>query len=333
MDYHEFLFESHVDHTNSLLKHLYDTKSFADVTLVCQDNFKLQAHKFILSSFSEVFELTLKMVNDVVNIPKVRKEEMLLILQFMYIGKVEVPKKNIVEFSQAVRELKVKFINDESLNIFVEEHVKEVKKKVFKEMKELLEQNLKKVKELPDQDVKEVKVKELQDEHVKDIKVKELLEEQFKEVKEKELQVEHVKEVKEKTSTKKKRGPRSHTSWRCKECDLPLHREASYNAHMDTVHHKTKWKCLDCDITFKSQSAFNYHRDSVHIRLKHPCPQCSQVMASKSNLTLHIKAKHMKIEYPCKQCSYKGTQASSLRRHMILKHTVAKHDKLVEKYW
>ena len=325
MDYHEFLFDSHVDHTNSILKDLHDTKSFADVTLVCQDNFKLKAHKFILSSYSEVFELTLKMVNDVVNIPKVRQEEMLLILQFMYIGKVEVPKKNIVEFSQAVRELKVKYINDESINRFVEEHVKEVKKKElleeqFKEMKELLEQNL-------------MKVKELQEEHVKEVKVKELLEEQIKEVKAKELQVEHVKEVKEKISTKKKRGPRSHISWRCKECDLPLHREASYNVHMDTVHHKTKWKCLDCDITFKSQSAFNYHRDSVHIQLKHPCPHCFKVVASKSNLTLHIKAKHMKIEYPCKQCPYKGTQASSLRRHMILKHTVAKHDKLVEKYW
>ena len=266
MNFHEFLFDSHGGHTSSLVKDLFDTKSFADVTLVCHDNIKLKAHKFILSSYSEVFELTLKMVNDIVYIPKVRQEEMLLVLQFMYTGKVEVPKKSIPEFSQAVQELKVKYIDDKCLV---------------------------------------------------------------------QLRVEHTegKNVEKKSYTKRKRGPRLNRKWRCEICDLSLHREASFNSHMETVHHKTKYKCLDCDITFKSQSGYNYHRDSIHDKLKHPCSQCSKVMASKSNLNLHIKSKHMNVVYQCKQCPYKGTQASSLKRHMRLQHTVIKHEKLVDKYW
>ena len=303
MDYHEFLLESHDCHTSSLVKDLHNTKFFADVTIVCQDDFKLKAHKFILSFYSEVFELTLKMVNDIVNIPQVRQEEMLLILQFMYIGKVEVPKKTIVEFSQAVRELKVKYINDETLNELLEEHLSKVK------------------------------AKELLEEQVKGLKVIKMLEDQVKEGKVQELLEKQNKHVEKKKSKKGKRGPGWSPSWSCKECDLPFHREASYSCHMETVHHKTKWKCLDCDTTFKSQAAINYHRDSVHNQLKHPCPQCSQVMASKSNLTLHIKSKHMNIVYQCKQCTYKGTQAGSLRRHMKLQHSVGKHEQLVERYW
>ena len=266
MDSHEFLFDSHVGHTSSLVKDLFDTKSFADVTLVCHDNIKLKAHKFILSSYSEVFELTLKMVNDIVHIPKVRQEEMLLILQFMYTGRVEVPKKSLIEFSQAVQELKVKYIEDKFLVKLLKLHAEE-------------------------------------------------------------------RDLEEKLSAKRRRDLRSNRKWRCPICNVSLHREASFNCHMETVHQKTKYKCIECDISFKSQSGYNYHRDSVHDKRKHPCPQCSKVMTSKSNLTLHIKSKHMNIVYQCEQCPYKGTQAASLRRHMKLQHTLVKQEKLVDKYW
>ena len=293
MDYHAFLDDSYVDHTTSTVKELYYTKSFADVTLVCHNNIKVKAHKFILSSNSEVFELTLKMVDDVVNIPNVRPEEMSLILQFMYTGQVEVPKKSIVEFSQAANELKVKYIDEELMNECVKKQTKSFEK------------------------TKSIKKEDGQ------IEPNEVLcssDDSF---------------MREQSSAslKRKNGLRPPTNWKCKECDLPLHKEASYNSHMEKVHHKTKWKCIDCDKSFKTYSGYSYHKDSVHEQLKHPCPECPMKLSSKSNLNLHITSKHMNISYQCKQCPYKGTQAASLRRHIKLQHSVVKHDKIIEKYW
>ena len=40
----------------SILKHLFETEEFADVTLVCDDQIQIPAHKLVLSSHSPFLE-------------------------------------------------------------------------------------------------------------------------------------------------------------------------------------------------------------------------------------------------------------------------------------
>ena len=47
---------SYTSHFQGVLGNLFDTGEFSDVTLVCDDQVKFKAHKFILKSCSPVFE-------------------------------------------------------------------------------------------------------------------------------------------------------------------------------------------------------------------------------------------------------------------------------------
>ena len=54
----------YTDHFQGLLSNLFDNGESSDVTLVCDDQVKFKAHKFILKSCSPVFESILNESND-----------------------------------------------------------------------------------------------------------------------------------------------------------------------------------------------------------------------------------------------------------------------------
>ena len=55
---------SYTSHFQGVLGNLFDTREFSDVTLVCDDQVKFKAHKFILKSCSPVFESIFNETNE-----------------------------------------------------------------------------------------------------------------------------------------------------------------------------------------------------------------------------------------------------------------------------
>ena len=55
---------SYTDHFQEVLSNLLDTGESSDVTLICDDQVKFKAHKFILKSCSPVFENILNETDD-----------------------------------------------------------------------------------------------------------------------------------------------------------------------------------------------------------------------------------------------------------------------------
>ena len=55
---------SYTSHFQGVLGNLFETSESSDVTLVCDDQVKFKAHKFILKSCSPVFESILSETND-----------------------------------------------------------------------------------------------------------------------------------------------------------------------------------------------------------------------------------------------------------------------------
>ena len=55
---------SYANHFQEVLGNLFDTGESSDVTLVCDDQVKFKAHKFILKSCSPVFENILNETKD-----------------------------------------------------------------------------------------------------------------------------------------------------------------------------------------------------------------------------------------------------------------------------
>ena len=80
---------SYANHFQEVLSNLFDTGESSDVTLVCDDQVKFKAHKFILKSCSPVFESILNETNDsksVVYLRGVNQLELKPILNFIYTG-------------------------------------------------------------------------------------------------------------------------------------------------------------------------------------------------------------------------------------------------------
>ena len=317
MDYHEFFFESHVDYTNSLVRELHETKSFFDVTLVCADDIKIKAHKFILSSYSEVFELTLKMVNDVINVPKIKKEEMVLILQFMYLGKVDVPKKNVIDFAHGIRELKVRNMDNESTVKLLKEHVEDVKL----EKSDIMDEISTETEPMHDKNSSSL-VKEK-----KSTKKKNRLNLKWK-------CIECGLTLRRQSSLNFHMDSVHGTKWKC--CDKIFKSQSALNYHKEAFHDQLKHPCSHCPLSMSSRSNLRQHIKSKHMNIGFPCMQCSYKGTQAASLRRHMKSMHTigkREKFPCMQCSYKGTQASALRRHINSIHNIGKCEKLIEKYW
>merc|ERR1712096_269860 len=95
---------------SSSFRELRDDKDFFDVTLACDEN-QLQAHKVILSACSPFFRSVLKKnphQHPLLYLKGVKYEEILLVLNFMYHGEVNVAQDELNSFLSVAEDLQVK---------------------------------------------------------------------------------------------------------------------------------------------------------------------------------------------------------------------------------
>ena len=85
-----------------------ESRSLSDVTLVADDAFQSEfpAHKAILSSCSETFKTLLLSSPDVqprVHLQGVSKQDLKLLIDFIYSGKITGPPERLLHFSQTLQ--------------------------------------------------------------------------------------------------------------------------------------------------------------------------------------------------------------------------------------
>ena len=91
-------------------KELREEKDFFDVTLVCDDS-QIEAHKVILSAFYPFFRTILirnPHQHPLLYLKGVKYSELLAVLNFMYLGEVNVAQEELNSFLSVAEELKVK---------------------------------------------------------------------------------------------------------------------------------------------------------------------------------------------------------------------------------
>ena len=106
---------SYTSHFQELLGNLFDTGESSDVTLVCDDQVKFKAHKFVLKACSPVFESILDETNEsksVVYLRGVNQLELKPILDFIYSGKASFYQERIRDFLKIGRDLQIKEIKE-----------------------------------------------------------------------------------------------------------------------------------------------------------------------------------------------------------------------------
>ena len=101
-------------------QNLVNDQNFTDVTLVSADHKQINAHKVILSSSSQFFkEILLKNPHPhpLVFLKDIRHNDLLSIINFIYLGQTEVGQEELEQFMAAAKVLQVEGLNEKEENI------------------------------------------------------------------------------------------------------------------------------------------------------------------------------------------------------------------------
>ena len=112
------------EHFSSAFANSFGDASYADVTLVSDDLVPFKAHKFVLSSYSLIFNDLLQNQNHshpLIYLNGIRRTVLEAILQFMYFGRTKIKSESVDEFFKALKELEVKQISRMSLEDMTKE--------------------------------------------------------------------------------------------------------------------------------------------------------------------------------------------------------------------
>ena len=109
-----------VENVTSSFAQLHNDKDFSDVTLACEDGRQIETHKVVLILSSPFFMEILtknKHPHPFVYMRKVKSENMLAILDFLYYGEANVDQENLDSFLELAGELKLRGIAGASADI------------------------------------------------------------------------------------------------------------------------------------------------------------------------------------------------------------------------
>ena len=109
------LWQDYNDHLRDMLHTMRKFDEFTDVTLVCDDQREIHAHKVVLSACSPVLKTILQRKDygiPVVYLKGIKFPEMESILQFMYLGQTTVEQQRITSFLDVAKNLEVKELSE-----------------------------------------------------------------------------------------------------------------------------------------------------------------------------------------------------------------------------
>ena len=114
----------HESNRSSVVKDLLEKRSFVDVTLVCDDDEQIQAHKVILSA-SSAFFLNIFDRNPhnhpLLYIHGSKKKDMLALVDFIYSGQTYVPVDDLESFLSLAKDLQVKGLVSNAISEYDED--------------------------------------------------------------------------------------------------------------------------------------------------------------------------------------------------------------------
>ena len=351
---------SYASHFQGVLGNLFDTGESSDVTLVCDDQVKFKAHKFILKSCSPVFESILNEANEsksVVYLRGVNQLELKPILNFIYSGQASFYQKRMKDFLKIGKDLQIKEIKempeekeemvDIGENMVDQPHHDVISEEVSSEENESVDENdiaryesrqqerMKEemvdigedMAEKPHHDVISEEVSS--DDNESDVDENEIASSTARYESSQEISVPSDSSqcpqcnavfVYRHHMLRHVRYKQEGVKYPCIQCDFKGTQQSDLKRHIESVHKGVKYPCSQCDYKATKQSHLKRHIGSVHEGVRYPCNQCDHKATTQSHLKVHIKSVHEGMIYPCNQCLHKATTQSHLKVHIRSVH-------------
>ena len=117
------IWHTYPEHLRGMMQDMLTSEDFADVTLVCDDNKSIMAHKNILSACSPFFKnifLVTENLNPIIYLQGIQYYEVETIMQFIYSGEAMFYEGRRKEIMDLARTLEIKeFFNAQSNSISI----------------------------------------------------------------------------------------------------------------------------------------------------------------------------------------------------------------------
>ena len=340
MDVFNLTWKTFGKHLSQTVQDLLVDDKFANVTLVCDDQRQLRAHKFILSACSPVFRSVLMNnsteTNPLIILRGIKYQDMRDILQFMYQGETSVTKKRMKDFMKAAEELEVKIISKkhrakkdkapEIVDIDVDDDNAKSKSDegpgvTTKDDHGRVETESILSEENPSNDslentVDEQTVETLEENVKTEMSVEDLVELAFgSNILDNDFGVPSF------DSTEEDR--KSHSS------DISTENDTFHEVKIKDENSKKRYVKKEKLAIVKETGTMNATvRRRVVTGEEFPCTECYYVGNLKRNLTNHMRLAHPaqyaqeeSLSFSCPDCSYVGTKKCNLKSHIRMVHT------------
>ena len=294
--------------TGKAFQNLFDDQDFTDVTLACEDNARLEAHKVILSSCSEFFSKILRQnpnPHPLIFLQGVCLRDLELLKRFMYLGSTRVGFDRIDNFMEVSK----RFLNQPSEDYFPKP-VKSIKKERLVKT-EKLKNNLKSEKREDE--------RAFESESYKPTIKSTVLTELSNILGEAESQACQQCDFKSESKKLLKRHIYvKHANVACTEpgCGKILKNRGIWKEHIKNKHvgRTEQYLCDECDYSSKWFSCLQIHKRR-HTGNLIQCPHCEYVCPKNNMLVMHLESKHNVAEYNCDQCDTKTRTKRMLKFH------------------
>ena len=271
-------------HMKQVFSDLRSTEYYSDVTIVCDDQKILKAHRFILSSCSEVFKTMLdgfQMHNlqPCIYLRGIKYKEMELVLKYIYNGEATFEHELLDTFLRVARDLKVKDIEQDD-----NESDKNAITKFLETPKEQSDTEVKfsgtpKVQS----DIKKVNTSD-------DAENIDSLQQDFD-------QEDHDL-FKTYIYSNLKICKNSDGQYQCPVCKKCFNQGYKMKCHYQTIHEGIRWPCSKCDYQSRFRDTLNKHMKHVHgNQIPFKCNKCNFESKLKSSMINHFKHNHSHAEY------------------------------------
>ena len=233
---------------------------FTDVTLVCEDDKQIDAHKVILSNASTFFRRILVRnphQKPLLYLKGFSYEEVNSIIEFIYLGHTEICQDNISRFISIAVDLEIKGIDDHMVRNETDERAVDV------DDKNSSEANLDDVFQ---EDIFKRNLEKMDDEMGDPINGKEIKEE--------------LSDAKNEENVNNSLNGSSSS------------RSLSISQLRSVCKEAGHYQCIPCEKSFFHKSVLKRHNKAVHDGLRFPCHMCDYKATTQQSLKRHIKNIH-----------------------------------------
>ena len=255
------------DHLKEMLHNMRTSDNFTDVTLVCDDQKEIKAHKVVLSACSSVFNSIFTQHNlPLIYLRGIQHVEMESILQFIYLGQTSFYQERIKEFLKVAKDLDIKLLNKDV------EYQESTTQVIDKEKNEYEEQEASSM---------EVNISNNQNDEIGDTLDKDMMNNSSEEA------TEHRENNLEDFEVGK-----FVCKLTCNLCNAKFNIRKTLQSHIQSAHEGLRYKCNPCDKMYTSNSTLWSHIKAVHEGVKYECQQCGNKFTRSSSLNFHIRTMH-----------------------------------------